>query len=169
MWQRVMAIVVVVAGLMALSLAGGCAVAGYMASSIPASRDAQYKGLAGKKVGVVVWAQRGLRIDYPNLQLDLGNTIQAQLLAKTDEKSLKLAQFPWEVRSMLRFLRERPELEGQSVMEWAPRLSGIDRLVFVEVLDFSTRSGTAVQLLRGGITANVKVIEIEGGQGQARV
>lgn len=149
-----------------LSQLTGCAAVGYMASAIPKSRDAQYKNLAGKKVAVLVWAHRGLRIDYPNLQLDLGNTVQAQLLAKTDEDSLKLTQFPWEVRSMLRFVRERPELEGQSVAQWAPRVSDIDRLIFIELMDFSTRSGTAVQLLRGGITVNVKVIEIENGVGK---
>lgn len=73
------------AGLTALLTLGGCQVAGYFASAIPKSVDAQYKGLAGQKVAVMVWADRGLRIDWPNLELDTGNGIQSYLLAKTDE------------------------------------------------------------------------------------
>ena len=125
--------------------------------------DAQYKGLAGEKVAVMVWADRGLRIDWPNLELDTGNGIQSYLLAKTDEDSLKKTQFPWEVRSVQRFQKEHPELEGTSITEYAHRISGVSRLIFVEVAEFSTRSDTAVQLLRGGMTANVRVLEIGGG------
>jgi hypothetical protein len=142
---------------------GGCQAIGYFASAIPQSVDAQYKGLAGEKVAVMIWADRGLRIDFPNLQLDTGNGIQSFLLAKTDEDSLKKTQFPWEVRSVLRFQKEHPELESRSITEYAHRISGVTKLIFVEIGDFSTRSGTAVQLFRGGMTANLKVLDVKPG------
>ena len=151
---------VIVVGLAIVALGAGCAAAGYIASAIPQSVDAQYKGLAGEKVAIMVWADRGLRIDFPNLMLDTGNSMQSYLLAKTDEDSLKLTQFPWEVRSVLRFQKEHPELEGRSITEYAHRMSGVTRLLFVEISEFSTRSGTAVQLLRGGMKVNIKVLEV---------
>ena len=92
-----------------------------------------------------------------------GNAIQAFLIAKTDERSLELTQFPYEVRSVLRFQKEHPELEGKAVTEYAHRLGGVTRVIYVEVADFSTRAETAVQLLRGSMTANVKVVEVAGG------
>lgn len=155
--------------LMALSAAGlaasgGCTAFGFFASAIPKSADAEYKGLAKQKVAIMVWADRGVRIDFPNLQLDLGNGVQAYLISKTDEDSLKETQFPWEVRSVLRFQKEHPELEGRSITEWAHRITGVSRLVFVEVPEFSTRAGTAVQLLKGGMVVNVKVLEISNGK-----
>ena len=55
---------------------------GYVAANLPKSEDAKYKGLAKQKVAVMVWADRGTRIDYPNLQLDTGNTIQAKLISQ---------------------------------------------------------------------------------------
>lgn len=145
-------------------LLGGCSAIGYVASSIPQSTDAQYKGLANQKVAVMVWADRGVRIDYPNLQLDFGNAFQANLIARAEEDSLKKSQFPWEVRSVLRFQKEHPELEGRSITEWAHRISGVSRLVFIEIPEFSTRSGAAVQLLKGGLIANVKVLEVQSGK-----
>ncbi len=142
----------------------GCAALGFVASSIPKSVDAEYKGLAKQKVCVMVWADRGIRIDYPNLQLDLGNDIQSSLIGKTNESSLKESQFPWEVRSVIRFQKEHPEFEGRSITEYAHRISGVTRLMYIEVADFSTRGAAAVQLLRGSMMANVKVIEIADGK-----
>jgi hypothetical protein len=80
--------------------------------------------------------------------------------AAMKEASADSAADGWEVRSVLRFQKEHPELEGRSITEYAHRISGIDRLIFIEIADFSTRNGTAVQLLKGGMTANVKVLEI---------
>ncbi len=144
--------------------AGGCTILGFFAAAVPRSVDAEYKGLAGEKVAVMVWADRGLRIDFEHLQLDTANAIQSNLLAKTNESSLKNTTFPWEPRSVVRFQKEHPEFEGMSVTEYAHRISGITRLIFVEVGYFSTRSGTAVQLMRGEMMVNVKVLEVKPGK-----
>lgn len=142
----------------------GCALFGWAASSMPRSEDAKYKGLAKQRTAVMVWADRGIRIDYPNLPLDLGNTIQVTLLSKAKEDDVKEIQFPYEVRSVVRYQKEHPELEGRGVTEYAHRMSGLSRLVYVEINDFTTRSDTAVQLMRGAISANVKVVEIANGK-----
>ena len=141
----------------------GCGTLGYVAANLPKSEDAKYKGLAKQKVAVMVWADRGTRIDYPNLQLDTGNTIQAQLISKADEADVKEIQFPWEVRRCCASRRSILNSKGAPITEYAHRISGITRLIYVEVGDFSTRSDTAVQLLRGSMNTNVKVVEIGNG------
>jgi hypothetical protein len=145
-------------------LIGGCGVAAVVGKAIPKSEDAQYKGLANQKVAVMVWVDRGIRIDYPNLRLDTANTIQADLIAKTDQAELKETQFPYEGRSVVRFQNEHPEMEGRPASEYAPRMKGITRLISVEISEFGTRSETAVQLLKGAMRGNVKVIEVENGK-----
>jgi len=142
----------------------GCALFAVFASAVPKSEDAKYKGLAKQRVAVMPWAERSTRIDYQTIQLDLGNTIQSTLLAKAGEADVKDIQFPYEVRSVIRFQKEHPELEGRGIAEYAQRISGVTRLIYVEIGDFTTRSDTAVQLMRGAITANVKVVEISGGK-----
>jgi hypothetical protein len=156
--------VVLLAMLGAMLTIGGCAVAAVAAHAVPPSADAQYKGLAGQKVAVMVWTERTIRIDYPNLRIDTANLIQEDLIAKTDQAELEKAQFPWEARSVARFLKDHPELEGRAVTEFAHRISGITRLVYVEITDFSTRSETAVQLFKGGMTGNVTVLAVEPGK-----
>lgn len=145
-----------------LALLAGCNIFGAVASAIPETIDAEYKGLRGQKVAVMVWVDRGVRIDFPQLQLDTANVIQTNLAASTDKDELKETTFPWEARSVVRFQREHPELEGRPATEYAARLSGVTRLVYVEVDQFSTRGDETVQLRRGRMAGRVRVIEING-------
>lgn len=142
----------------------GCALFAVFASAVPKSEDAKYKGLAKQRVAVMIWADRATRVDFQTLQLDLGNTIQSILLSKASEDDVKDIQFPYEVRSVIRFQKEHPELEGRNAAESAQRMSGITRMIYVEIGDFTTRSDTAVQLMRGSMATNVKVVEISGGK-----
>src|SRR5881394_994935 len=67
----------------------GCALLGVAAYKLkpPDTIKPQYMNLVNQRVGVMVWADRGLRIDWPALQLDLGNGIDQKLHAQTlDEK-----------------------------------------------------------------------------------
>ena len=118
-------------------LMSGCGAVGWFASSMPKSEDAKYKGLAKQRVAVMIWAERSTRIDYQTIQLDLGNTIQATLLAKADQDDVENIQFPYEVRSVIRFQKEHPELEGRSITEYAQRIAGITRMIYVEIGDFT--------------------------------
>lgn len=147
----------------ALSMSG-CSAIAVFANAVPKSEDAKYKGLAKQRVAVMIWADRATRVDFQTLQLDLGNTIQSILLSKAGEDDVKDIQFPYEVRSVIRFQKEHPELEGRDATESAQRMSGITRMIYVEIGDFTTRSDTAVQLMRGSIMTNVKVVEISGGK-----
>lgn len=146
-------------------VAGGCALIAVVGEAIPVTIDAEYTGLKGQKVAVMCWVDRGIRIDYPQLQLDTATFVQTQLMSVgTDKDELKETTWPWEARSVARFQREHPELEGRPINEYAARLSGITRLVYIEVDQFATRGDETVQLKRGRMLGRVKVLEIADGK-----
>jgi hypothetical protein len=142
-----------------LTLAGGCAIFGLAARAIPQIEHAKYKGLQGQTVGVMVWADRAVRIDYPTLRVDIGNGVQSKLAAASKAKDLEGTTYPVRPDSIVRYQKDHPESEALPVAEIAPRL-GVSRLIYVEVEEFQTRSEASMELFRGAITATVRVIEV---------
>ncbi|WP_428939848.1 hypothetical protein [Fontivita pretiosa] len=150
-----------------LLLAGGCAALAVAARAVPQRRPAVYKGLAGQSVGVMVWADRALRMDWDRLPVDLATLIQAQLQKAQQNKAdeLKGTTFPVAAASIARYQRDHPEIETIPITEVAPKL-GVSRLIYVEIEKFSTRSESSLQLFRGSATATLRVIEVANGQGK---
>ncbi len=149
-----------------LSLLPGCQLIGVGAQALPpATIVPEYQGLAGQTVGVMVWADRGMRIEWEFIQLDLANSIQTKLqqVVATDPKGkikeLKGATFPVVPRSIIRFQQDNPDIDGQPIAEVAPRL-GVSRLIYVEVEDFATRPDGGVELFRGDASVTLRVVEI---------
>jgi hypothetical protein len=63
---------------------------------------------------VLVWADRGIQIDWPALPLDTASSIQKKLQdsqVKKDEK--ERMNFPVEPASILRYLDDHPEVKGK--------------------------------------------------------
>lgn len=146
---------------------GGCNLVAFAAYAAPPPIvEAQYAGLAGQRVAVMVWADRGIRIDWPTLQLDLAAAVQQKLAGETGKKgALEGAHFPYVPRSVARFQEDHPESEFDPIERTAARI-GVDRLVYIEVSDFATRSTVSDELFRGTATASVKVVEVSGGVGR---
>ena len=150
-------------------LAAGCNIIGAAAAKAPKPDIlAAYKGLAGKRVGVVVWADRSLVTDWPTLQLDMGNSIISKLKQAQDAKSKELigTTFPYPAASFVKYQKEHPGIEGMPITDVAPKL-GVDRLIYIEVADFSTRVDGAVALYLGTMEVSLKVVEIEDGKGKS--
>ena len=147
-------------------LAGGCSVLGLAANAVPeADVPARYGGLRGHSVAALVWVPRGLEVDYPALRLHLVSGIQGRLqrAQAAGRGELKSSTFPHAAASLVRFQEDHPELERSPIVSVAPRL-GIERLLYVEVDNFQTRSDQAVELFRGSATASVRVVEVENGK-----
>ena len=153
-------------------LLSGCAALGVAAYKLapPETIHPQYTNLVNQTVGVMVWADRGIRIDWPTLQLDLANNIQNKLKAVQIDKDQKKnaipltgTTFPYPAASIVRYQKDHPEIEALPIGDIAPRL-GVNRLIYVEVQSFSTRSDSSVDLYRGTARAIVKVFEIEDGK-----
>jgi hypothetical protein len=149
--------------LLMLALMSGCGVAGMAAQAMPQRTSASYAGLQEQSVGVLVWADRGVVIDWDDIQLDLANKIQANL-QQSKATELRNARFPWQPASVLRFMRDRPELASVPIEQVAPRMSGVTRLIYVEIEDFSTRAHASLELFRGSAVASMRVIEIAAGE-----
>ena len=148
-------------------LPAGCAVLGVAASAIPEPDvPARYDGLRGHTVAVMVWADRGVMIDYPSLRLDVATGLQSKLQQARKRRELHDAKFPYVPASVVRFQEDHPETQQQPITEVAPRLK-VERVVYVEVESLQTRAGDSVDLFRGAATASVKVIEVDPATGHA--
>jgi hypothetical protein len=149
----------------------GCAIFGLAATAMPEPDvPARYPGLKGHTVAVMVWSDRGVRIDYPSLRLDVANAVQAKLqqAAHARKNELLGTTFPYPAASVVRFQEDHPETADQAIVDVAPRLT-VDRVIYVEVQELQTRADDAVDLYRGTAVASVKVIAVdrETGKGKA--
>jgi hypothetical protein len=145
-------------------LTTGCAALGVAAQALPEPDvPAKYADLKGHSVAAMVWVPRGLETDYPALRLDLTSGVIAELKHATaaNRPELKGATFPHIPASLVRFQQDHPELEQSPIVSVAPRL-GVQRLIYVEVENFQTRSDQAVELYRGSASVSVKLVEVDG-------
>ena len=152
-------------------LISGCTVLGVAAYKLkpPETIKPKYTNLVNQTVGIMVWADRGIRIDWQNLQIDVGNGIEHKLKEQTLDdkgkpkaKSLIGVTYPYPPASFARYQRDHPETEAMAITDVAPRL-GVSRLIYVEIEDFATRSDQTVELFRGQAKATVRVLEIADG------
>jgi hypothetical protein len=155
-----------------LPLLSGCQALGVFAQALPPPTVVpQYKGFAGQSVGAMVWADRGMRIEWEYIQLDLANVIQTNLQQaanpKAKVKEFKGTTFPVAPRSIIRYQQDHPEIDGQAIADIAPRL-GVSRLIYVEIEEFSTRPDGGVELFRGEAKVTLRVVEVAA-DGTAKV
>ena len=163
--QRLTRILVLLFGLGATAALTACAAVGVAAHMAPpATILPAYNGFAGQSVGVMVWADRGIRIDFASIQVDLASAIHKRLEeAAPKTKQLKGTTFPVQAASIVRYQQDHPESEGAPIISIAPKL-GVNRLIYIELESFTTRSDLTVDLFRGSASASVKVIEVKGSQ-----
>jgi len=108
-----------------------------------------------------------VRIDYPSMQIDSATAMQTKFttMIKSEKvRDLTGTTFPYQPASVARWQRDHPEVEGSPVQEFAARLGGITRLIYVEIHGFQTRSDASLELYHGNITGSLKVIEIADGK-----
>jgi hypothetical protein len=148
----------------------GCAAIGVIAAKVlpPASIPPKYKGLNDQSVAVLVWVDRGIKIDWPQIQLDAAAGIQNKLQQAQKDRASEVSgtKFPASAATVVRFQEEHPEWAADSIEEVAPRLN-VSRVIYVEINNFQTRSEASVELFRGTLTATVRVLEVS--HGKARV
>jgi hypothetical protein len=143
----------------------GCEVIGIAATAVPKPDVKAAHELAGSSVGVMVWCDRGLRIEWTSVQADLGSGVMSRLqeAQKAEMITLKDCTFPFPAESFVRWQRDFPEAEAQPVTEFAPRLK-VQKLIYIELKSLSTRTNTGVTMYRGTAIADVRVIEVKDGK-----
>lgn len=147
-------------------LFAGCQVLGVIGNALPdPTVGPKYVGLQHQRTAVMVWTDRSMAIDWPTLQLDLTRGIQTRLqesARKDHPKELEGTQFV-PAESVVRFQRDHPESETEAIADVAPRLN-INRLIYIEVEDFTTRPSDSLDLFRGTLKANLKVLGVADGR-----
>jgi hypothetical protein len=151
----------------ALLLTSGCNVIGAFAQVTPPPDVAPaYVGLANQTVAVMVWTDRGVRIDFPELQADVAKNIDSKLREGTRPKNPKQKPSPELVNvqyldpmAVVRFQADHPELEGTPSTELGTRL-GVTRVIYIEIYTFETRSNLSVDLFKGTVLARLEVLEV---------
>jgi hypothetical protein len=148
-----------------LLLNSGCeqggAIAGVIAQAIPRHVDAAYKGMANQTVVVMVWMDRAMKNDYPDVQLDIAASLQGKLIkeaATNKPELLKGTEFPVLTSTVIRNQEDHPEWENQPITETAAQFD-CTRVIYLEIKDFATHAG-APELFRGTLKGDLKVIEI---------
>lgn len=142
----------------------GCNVLGVAAQALPAATvTPRYTGLTNQSVAVMVWVDPAVDIDRPSLGRDIAATVQNKLKI-SKAKELTGVTFPWPADSIIRFQQDHPEIDAMPIVNVAPRISGITRLIYIEIEGFSTRSEMSAEMYRGTMSATVKVVEIADGK-----
>lgn len=145
-----------------LALCSGCQAIGALANIAPKHTEAKYAGLAGQSAGVMVWADRAAKLEWPSIQLDLANQVQNHLYANKAAE-LKGTTWPQQPGSIVRYQLDHPGIEAVPVTEVAPKL-GVNRLIYIEIQRFTTRSDEAYQMYRGNVTMTLRVVAVNGNQ-----
>ena len=158
----------------ALLLGMLCALGGCAAEQQPRSKwvetpEALYEGLKGHTCAVMIWTDWHTRTEYSHLQLDLGKALTQKLEEHYKPKKEKDAKKPEELvtftnpASVVRYQREHPEILSMPIAEVAPRLQ-TQRVIYVEVEEFSAHSPEAPMVLKGNTRASLRVVEVEGAE-----
>ena len=135
---------------------------GVISYALPKTVDAAYKGLAGQQTVVMVWTDKAVRLDHPELRGEVAAAVQdklinAQLADKPD--ALKGMTFPFSTTTVEKHQDDSPEWEDLPAEQVAAKLYA-SRLIYVEVTDFQTRSAASLELFRGSMTARLRVVEM---------
>ena len=151
----------------------GCVILGAAASKLPAPTvPAAYDGLAGHTAAVWVWVDPAADLDYPTLSLELATTIQKRIEAARDlgtrrqRNQVEQTTFPYPPSSIVRYQKQNPSLNAMAIRDLAPRI-GVERVIYVEVADFTTQGGAVSGLLRGVADVNINLVETPGGPAAA--
>src|SRR5437763_1545651 len=121
--------------LLVLPFCSGCTILSVAAYKLkpPETIHPKYTNLVNQTVGVMVWADRGIRIDWPTLQLDVANGVDKKLQETPKDskgvpkaKTLIGVEFPVQPAAIARYQRDHPEVEAMAITDVAPP-AGVSR------------------------------------------
>lgn len=151
-----------VLGVLLLTSTSGCTLLGFFAAgaqayekSRPRKVEAEYTGLQGKTFAVVVAADRLIQSEHPGVIEELTMRITERL----EQESGAAGRVRGE--RLLGYLYDNPRWIAMPRGELAERL-GVDRLVYVEVLEYQLNDPGNQYLWKGVAAGTVGVIEAGG-------
>lgn len=124
--------------------------------------DAEYDGLAGKKIAVLVMTTPAVDFEHPYARLELTSIVSLAL-----SERVKNATFV-DVEEIDRFQREDLDWLSMGIDEIGKKFE-VDRVVYLDVIQYTMIEENSVNLLRGRILAEVSVYEMEAAEANAAV
>ncbi len=158
---------IVLIALAFLCIAAGCASEQQPKNKYVETPAQQYQFLDNHTAAVMIWADWRTRNEYSQIQLDLGKLLTKMLDEHYQPKKEGEKPKPTIVQftnpaSVVRYQREHPEVMSEPVAEVAPKLQA-ERVIFVEIEEFSAHNPEAVMVLKGSAKATLRVLEVSGG------
>ncbi|MHB1155480.1 MAG: hypothetical protein ACYC26_01440 [Phycisphaerales bacterium] len=150
-----------IALLVSLASLGGCEAAGFVAEAVaggeapPIQVTAEYKGLEGKSVAVVVNADLPMLYQFPQVQLEVGTAVSRAIAA--DVPGVSVVDPKQVVEFQTRNIYWNTVPYGQLMKKL-----GVQRLVFVEMVEYRTHEPGNQAMYRGVAAARIDVAEADG-------
>lgn len=137
----------------------GCQAVGWVGQAVGGGTSqrqvkAQYTGLSGKTVAVIVAADDFTLFRYPEASFKVGRAVSARL---SDELPGVRVVDP---RQIQRFQNENPYWNTLLVSDLIKRL-GTERLVYIDLVEYETHEAGNRHVGQGKIVANVNVLEAD--------
>lgn len=120
--------------------------------------EAEYAHLEGQQTLILVWADDSILFDFPYVQFELAEFVRSALISNV--RGVEVVS----PRSVATYQAKNPNWTRQHPTEIAKQFRA-DRVVMIELIDYRTREPQATHLLRGHISANVRVYDAEYGTG----
>ena len=148
-WMRrsVMGLSVVMAG----AMLGGCGARGG-AQGVPVA--AQYQGLQDKSVAIVIYAQPATLNEFPGVREEVSQFVTAQL--RMNLPTCRLLSY----QDVIAWQNNQINWYALTEKDIGKHFS-VDRVLYIEVLDYSTKRNTGYSDLQGRLRAQCKVTEVD--------
>lgn len=141
------------------AILGGCTLAGGMIESYRQKSTrpvpAEYVGLSGKSIAVVVSADRSIEADFPGLTSTLIERINQRLIDNASPSHY------FQGRELVHYLTNNPQLLFRPRSELAQDL-GVERLIVIELQEFRLNDPGNQYLWDGVAVGRVSVVEADG-------
>ena len=116
--------------------------------------DAEYPYLNDKTVCVAVWVDNNTSFEYPHVQLELSEHVAAALQPHV----ANIAFVP--NKRVVAYQRSTPDWDREDPALLGARYRA-DRLMLIEVTQYTTREADSPHLYRGRVAASVKIYDTQ--------
>lgn len=154
----------------ALALAiwlGGCPAMrymGYLGAPEAGSKKvpAEFTGLEGRRVAIVIFADQRVQYEHPQARLTLGSVVRAKMNEHLKNVSVV------DPAKVCRYQDENAHWETLDKAELAKQF-GADFVLYITLVEYSTREIGSIDLYRGRITAQCSLYEAGKSDAEGRV
>ena len=156
----------IIAGVLAVALAGCQPLAYFAYALLPIPRDktieAEFDGLAGHRVAIVVFSDQRTLYEYPRARLSVSAAVAEHL--RRNVKDIEVISS----LGVIKYQDENIYWDAQDKTKLA-KVFGADYLLFITLVEFGTREPGSQSLYRGRVTAEVSVYDSSLPERRARV